>query len=102
MEYRTVNLRDWLEERGALKGYVKAYTENDNIGFGAPFCRDAASLIYWSFPWDESEEGFKYWNELDDLWRRECLGLHSIIFGMPLTDPLAMALLKAELEAGDS
>ena len=59
----------FLKDNGALEKF------KDNCDF--PFAKYLKNhlncgIISHAFSWDNSEEGWRYWNDIDNKWRRIC------------------------------
>ena len=98
---KVLNFREWLEGRHALGEWLRARIDFlDRSGKYPSFEITALSYIGLAFPWIATPEGSSYWHRLDAEWLREARD-NETVAGMPLDDPLALALLLAELEAGN-
>ena len=90
--------KDWLEDQGCLRKYIQCRIERPLedrlLGSGTtPY-----SWVVDAFEWGSMLEDW-FWNETHLDWRRT---IHrytgEIVAGMPLDDPVGLALLLAELE----
>ena len=63
--------KNFLIKNDALDKFIKGASRENYSGFQVnkdyPY-----RLIDLAFMWDATEEGFKFWGMLDNMWRTEC------------------------------
>ena len=93
--------KEWLEDHGCLREYIQCRIERPLV----PRLTDSGMTPYnWvldAFAWGRMRDDW-FWNEIHLDWRE---AIHKyggeIVAGLPLDDPVGLALLLAELENGN-
>lgn len=64
---------EFLERNNAWKGFERNFTEQKkNVGDYKDTCKSFASVeLEMAFMWDDTEEGFDYWQRLNNKWVKE-------------------------------
>ena len=97
----TLVFREWLEERGLLRAYVK-YRAGDSdwdIAVLSPVPEAPHTWMGLAFNKYDTDEGVEYWSNVEREWCASYSTYTCVKEGMPLNDQLGMSLLLAELEA---
>lgn len=78
MKDKTKMFLKWLKDKEVYEQYKENYCDiekrfpkyHDNMSFNQFFYDDIGESISWAFRWQDTPEGWLYWNEIDKKYRK--------------------------------
>jgi hypothetical protein len=58
-------LLEFLKEKGVLKEFMINYNGKSGVAWRKRLNASNISIIDWAFDWEDTPQGWEYWNDLD-------------------------------------